>query len=307
MQKLTPCGYPYGVFFIWGIRNFVRRNNPKDRYGIRTVMNYMTEIKLFYERLETYPLSSAAIALWHALMFTANRCGWAEEFSASLGLLMLRTRISRSTLYRTRQELQQAGRISFRSQGGSADSIYAIHSLEQDFASRIASRAGTQIVSRPDSMSRIASRMGTRPYKLNRDSSEKEKTSKKEKGRSAGEERKSCAKKREMPRLNQAQFLSTLDPAWRESMTVWLEYKRTRRESYRSESGARKCLSLLRSLSGEDPVVAAAIVDRSIANNWAGLFPLQPVQPARGQHPGQIIHPATDERTRRLLEKLDRR
>lgn len=89
MQKLTPCGYPYGVFFIWGIRNFVRRNNPKDRHGIRIVMNYMTEIKLFYERLETYPLSSAAIALWHALMFTANRCGWAEEFSASLGLLMV--------------------------------------------------------------------------------------------------------------------------------------------------------------------------------------------------------------------------
>lgn len=110
-----------------------------------------------------------------------------------------------------------------------------------------------------------------------------------------------------MLRLNQAQFLSTLDPAWRESMTVWLEYKRIRRESYRSESGARKCLSLLRSLSGEDPAVAAAIIDRSIANNWAGLFPLQPAQPARGQHPGQIIHPATDERTRRLLEKLDRR
>ena len=65
--------------------------------------------------------------------------------------------------------------------------------------------------------------------------------------------------------------------------------------------------NVLRSLSGEDPTVAAAIIDRSIANNWAGLFPLQPVQPARGQHPGQIIHPATDERTRRLLEKLDRR
>ena len=135
----------------------------------------------------------------------------------------------------------------------------------------------------------------------------KEKTSKKEKGGSSGEKRKSCAKKREMPRLNQAQFLSTLDSAWREPMTVWLEYKRSRRESYRSESGARKCLSLLRNLSGEDPTVAVAIIDRSIANNWAGLFPLPPTQPARGQHPGQIIYPATDERTRRLLEKLDRK
>ena len=110
-----------------------------------------------------------------------------------------------------------------------------------------------------------------------------------------------------MPRLNQMQFLSALDPVWREPMTVWLKYKRSRRESYRSESGARKCLLLLRNLSGEDPTVAAAIIDRSIANNWAGLFPLPPTQPARGQYPGQIIHPATDERTRRLLEKLDRK
>ena len=140
-------------------------------------MNYMTEIKLFYERLETCPLSAAAIALWHALMFTANRCGWAEEFSTPVGLLMLRTRISRSSLYRTRQELQRAGRISFRSQGGSADSIYTIHSLEQDFASRFASRYGIQTASYPDSVSYALSRTGTRPYKLNRDSSEKEKTS----------------------------------------------------------------------------------------------------------------------------------
>lgn len=307
MQKLTPYGCPCGVFFIGGMRNFVRRNNPKDRYGIRIAMNYMTEIKLFYERLETCPLSAAAIALWHALMFTANRCGWAEEFSTPMGLLMLRTRISRSSLYRTRQELQRAGRISFRSQGGSADSIYTIHSLEQDFASRFTSHIGTQTASYPDSVSYALSRTGTRPYRLNRDSSEKEKTSKKEKGRSAGEERKNCAKKREMPRLNQAQFLSALDPAWREPMTVWLEYKRSRRESYRSESGARKCLSLLRNLSGEDPTVAVAIIDRSIANNWAGLFPLPPTRSARGQHPGQIIHPVTDERTRRLLEKLDRK
>ena len=90
-------------------------------------------------------------------------------------------------------------------------------------------------------------------------------------------------------------------------MSIWLEYKRSRREGYRSEMGARKCLALLRNLSDDDPAVAAAVIDRSIANNWAGLFPLQPAQPARGQHPGQIIHPATDERTQRLLEKLDRK
>lgn len=269
-------------------------------------MNYLTEIKLFNEWLETEQLPSNAIVLWYALMFTANRCGWRDEFAVSFSVLQSRTKLDRSTVWRMRKVLADRGIISVEERGGNRNALYRLHSFERLFASQRTTLTATQYDTNPSEALQGATLSAT-VHRLNRDSSEKEKTSKKEKGRSAGEERKNCAKKREMPRLNQAQFLSTLDPAWREPMTVWLEYKRSRRESYRSESGARKCLSLLRSLSGEDPTVAAAIIDRSIANNWAGLFPLQPAQPARGQHPGQIIHPATDERTRRLLEKLDRR
>lgn len=286
-------------------------------------MNYMTEIKLFYDRLETYPLSPAAIALWHALMFTANRCGWPEQFIASIGLLMLRTGLSRSTIYRERSRLREASRIAYRPQGGSADSIYEIHPLEAEFVSRKETQSDvaslfvfhgeTQHPAECDFASRDASHRGTRPYRLNRVFTEKEKTSKKEKEAKMGKERKNCAKKRAMPRLNQAQFLSTLDERWREPMSVWLEYKRTRRESYRSELGAKKCLTLLRNLSANNPSAAMAIIDRSIANNWAGLFPLRDAQPShaaragRGQHPGQIIQPSSDKRTQRLLEKFDRK
>lgn len=286
-------------------------------------MNYMTEIKLFYDRLETYPLPPAAIALWHALMFTANRCGWPEQFSASIGLLMLRTGLSRSTIYRERCRLREASRIAYRPQGGSADSVYEIHPLEAEFVSRketqsdaaslFVSHGGTQHPAECEFASRDASHRGTRPYRLNRVFTEKEKTSKKGKEVNIGKKRKSCAKKRAMPRLNQEQFLSTLDEGWREPMSVWLEYKRTRRESYRSEMGAKKCLALLHNLSANDPSAAMAIIDRSIANNWAGLFPLRDAQSShaaragRGQHPGQIIQPSSDKRTQRLLEKFDRK
>lgn len=273
-------------------------------------MNYLTEIKLFNEWLETEQLPSNAIVLWYALMFTANRCGWRDEFAVSFSVLQSRTKLDRSTVWRMRKVLADRGIISVEERGGNRSALYRLHSFERLFASQRIMLTATQSDSNlPEALQNTT--LSATVHRLNRDSSEKEKTNKKEKGGSAGEERKSCAKKREMPRLNQAQFLSTLDPAWREPMTVWLEYKRSRRESYRSESGARKCLSLLRNLSGEDPTVAVAIIDRSIANNWAGLFPLQsgvPPMPAmRGQHPGQIIHPATDERTRRLLEKLDRK
>ncbi len=239
-------------------------------------------------------------------MFTANRCGWRDEFAVSFSVLQSRTKLDRSTVWRMRKVLANSGIISVEERGGNRSTLYRLHSFEQMVASQRTMLTATQSDTNPSEALQGAM-LSAIVHRLNRDSSEKEKTSKKEKGGSAGEERKSCAKKREIPRLNQAQFFSTLDPARREPMTVWIEYKRSRRESYRSESGARKCLLLLRNLFGEDPTIAAVIIDRSIANNWAGLFPLQLVQPARGQHPGQIIHPATDERTRRLLEKLDRK
>ena len=53
-------------------------------------MNYLAEIRHFYDWLETESLPSNAIVLWHALMFTANReprsfSLWLGVFSSVLG------------------------------------------------------------------------------------------------------------------------------------------------------------------------------------------------------------------------------
>ena len=47
-------------------------------------MNYIAEINQFYDRLETNPLSSNAIALWHALMATANKAKGFHEKKHSI-------------------------------------------------------------------------------------------------------------------------------------------------------------------------------------------------------------------------------
>lgn len=129
-------------------------------------------------------------------------------------------------------------------------------------------------------------------------------------------ERKSCAKKkdkREVPQLDTNAILLTIEPPWQELMHTWLEYKRIRKESYRSEIGIRKCLTMLRNLSGNNPPTAAAIINQSIANNWAGLFELKRQaytprgQPATGQHVGQIKQPETEEHKNRILEKFMRK
>lgn len=281
----------------------------------------MAEIKLFYDWLETHPLSPAAIVLWHALMFIANRSGWIRELSIPVRVLEMRTGMPRSTIYREREKLRIAGRITFRSQGGRASCVYILISLECQFVSRngtqqssspdfvclTGTQSETQIIEQPQVVSQVVSHSGT-TYKLNSSNVFSTEDSKQD-----SKERKKPAKERD-PALDIEKLLSTLEPPWRELMAVWLEYKWTRRESYRSELGIKKCLSQLKHLSGGDHTIAAAIIDRSIANNWAGLFPLpanqSPVRghpPATGQHPGQIIQPSSKECTQRLLEKFDKK
>ena len=76
-------------------------------------MNYLTEIRLFYEWLGTHPLPPSAIALWHGLMYIANCCGWEQEITIPLGLIQTRTMMTPSSIYRSRSACQY-GRQSER-------------------------------------------------------------------------------------------------------------------------------------------------------------------------------------------------
>lgn len=304
-------------------------------------MNYMAEIKLFYDWLETHPLTPASIALWHGLMFIANRSGWQRELNIPISRLEANTNMPRSSIYREREKLKQAGRIDYQSRGGRASSVYVIHSLEVVFvsqgetqqlsASHFVSHTDTQSETQESVVSHFVSQIEPQSeniYKLNYTESNKENSEKEGLERmgvganappslssSPEKKEKSSGKKEKKPpspQLDTDAILQTIEPPWRELMHTWLEYKRLRKESYRSEIGIRKCLTMLHNLSGNNPATAAAIIDQSIANNWAGLFELkrqaytprgQPL-PATGQHIGQIKQPETEEHKNRILEKF---
>lgn len=89
-------------------------------------MNYLREIKAFYDRQETNPLSSSAISLWHALMHIANKAGWPEEFAVAVSVLSLKSGLKERTLYHARNELKQKGYIRFRSRGGNQSAKYSL-------------------------------------------------------------------------------------------------------------------------------------------------------------------------------------
>lgn len=94
-------------------------------------MNYIREINAFYDWLETNSMSTSAIALWFALMHMCNKTGWAREFAVAISTLSVKTGLSPRAVTNARNELQQKGRIQWRSRKGSQSAVYRIVPLSE--------------------------------------------------------------------------------------------------------------------------------------------------------------------------------
>lgn len=92
-------------------------------------MNYIAELKAFYDRLELNPQPNTAIALWHALMSIANKAGWPDTFTVASSVLGLRSGLNASALKRARNKLATDGFIEWKSRGGNQSAQYRIKSL----------------------------------------------------------------------------------------------------------------------------------------------------------------------------------
>lgn len=55
----------------------------------------------------------------------------------------------------------------------------------------------------------------------------------------------------------------------------WLDYKANRRETYKDKKSVQLWLNKLRKFGNNDPVKMRAIIEQSMANNWAGIFELK--------------------------------
>jgi len=89
-------------------------------------MNYIQEIRAFYDWLLTNPIPADAQALWHALMYINNKCGWQERFTVANTTLLSMLGFSRPQLDRMRNLLIQVGRIEYEKRKGRQAGIYRI-------------------------------------------------------------------------------------------------------------------------------------------------------------------------------------
>lgn len=92
-------------------------------------MNYITEIRAFYDWLELNQIDATHISLWHGLMHIANKTGWQSEFTIPMSTLELKTGLKRGAIYNARNKLQQLGLITFSERKGNQCSSYTINSL----------------------------------------------------------------------------------------------------------------------------------------------------------------------------------
>lgn len=100
-------------------------------------MNYIKLINAFYDRLETNPLSTSAIALWHALVHVNNKAGWLVEFSVAASVLCVKTGLSERTITNARNDLKMKGFIDFRSRKGNRSAVYKIYDLSENITHNI--------------------------------------------------------------------------------------------------------------------------------------------------------------------------
>lgn len=98
-----------------------------------------------------------------------------------------------------------------------------------------------------------------------------------------------------------------IDAPFRGVMDKWLEYKRARGQTYKSEASIKTCYKKLLEMSGDDPVKAEAIVENSIANNYAGLFPIKNTYPHDTDKPVASASLTEEERERSFLEHINRK
>ena len=68
--------------------------------------------------------------------------------------------------------------------------------------------------------------------------------------------------------------LHIVAPEMREVVETWLSYKKEKNQTYKP-TGFKTFYKKLCELSGNNPQVAMAIIEQSMQNNYAGIFPLR--------------------------------
>ena len=204
-------------------------------------LNYILEIKAFYDWLEVNQLSTAGIVLWHALMHIANKTGWQDNFTVAIAVLEIKTGLQKKAIINARNNLKQAGLIDFTSRTGNKSAIYKMNSFVVLKETQTEPQKGTQTGTQ------------TEPQKgtINKQDEIKQNDNKK----------KNNKKEKELSPFEQA-------------LVDFKDHRKALKKPL-TEYGLKLIVSKLEKLEPVSVENRIKILEQSMLNGWTGVFPLK--------------------------------
>lgn len=76
-------------------------------------------------------------------------------------------------------------------------------------------------------------------------------------------------------RIKEEENKNYIDSSFLEIFNKWMDYKKERKESYKTEMSKKSFYNSLIKFSNNNPIIANEIIEQSISNNYAGIFELK--------------------------------
>lgn len=100
-------------------------------------VNYLKELRGFYDYSMYNGVSTGEVALWYTLMAINNRLGWLDEFAVNNSILQQLTALSKSGLDYARNGLKQRGLIDYVPGKGNRPGKYRMISFDGNISDAV--------------------------------------------------------------------------------------------------------------------------------------------------------------------------
>ena len=195
-------------------------------------------------------------ALFYELVAICNGEDWRDVFDCSNIELCFALNVNERTLVKARESLINAGLIYYKS--GKSRRVVSSYSFVKEFKTTVMTTVNNTVDNTPD-----------KPTDKGRD-----KTTNITTNSTDYNKLKQKPNENILSKVSHGDF-DFISNEFLETFILWLEYKKDRRENYKSEKSLKACYNKLVKLSKGDPTIASQIIDEAIANNWAGFFELK--------------------------------
>ena len=242
-------------------------------------MNYIELVNKFWTSHDEHQYTATEIALYFYLLRVFNTCMWKDTIKRNNRRVEVDLGISFYMLKNARNRLMQSGVISFKSQNGNANVSYSLEPTLQ-MVNEVTNEVTNEV----------------EPRSLTRSLPTKDKPKPKDKPKQLHTN--VCNNSTE-------RLLTFVDEDWKELLTIWLDFKKSKGQTYKNENSVKILFNKLKRESDNDLEIAALMIEQSIANNWAGIFKIKD----NGNKQSNRQYETTSERTefaRKIAEGIER-